>query len=72
MAHPFICPACNRRTGLYDIATGISLCARCGTTWKGPKVHLLRGDATEEEIEAFVSEVEGGEKEGEAGRSGEV
>jgi ribosomal protein L37AE/L43A len=58
MAHPFICPACNRRTGIYEIATGLSECASCGTRWKGPHLNFVKGYATDAELEALASDLD--------------
>ena len=40
-SHPSVCPRCDRRAGVYDIATGISECALCEMQWRGPRVMLV-------------------------------
>lgn len=41
-SHPaFVCPRCERRTGMVNTATGISECRLCGTEWKGPRLLLF-------------------------------
>lgn len=39
--HPYVCPQCDRPAGVYDMATGISECALCGTRWRGPRLMLF-------------------------------
>ena len=39
--HPFVCPQCCRRSGIRDLATGISTGASCGIDWRGPRVGVI-------------------------------
>jgi ribosomal protein L37AE/L43A len=40
--HPYVCPQCSKRVGVYDVASGTSTCASCGHTWRGPRVAYSR------------------------------
>ncbi len=60
--HPYVCPRCDRRTGVYDIATGVSECAQCGTRWRGPRVMLFNPSdlQTPEGIAEVVRQINAG------------
>lgn len=40
-SNPYACPRCDRRTGMVNIATGVSACRLCGMEWKGPRLLLF-------------------------------
>lgn len=39
--HPYLCPACNQRSGVHEFATGISFCAICETSWIARRINVL-------------------------------
>lgn len=58
--HPYVCPRCERRTGIVDLGRAVSFCAACGTEWRGPRLSVFplpEDGATSEWAQAAVKTV---------------
>jgi len=40
--HPYVCPRCERQTGIVDLGRAVSFCAVCGTEWRAPRLVVTR------------------------------
>lgn len=63
--HPFVCPRCERRTGIVDLGRAVSICVVCGLEWRAPRLVVTRPPEDEAEraawAESVVKDVLGGE-----------
>ncbi len=63
--HPYVCPSCERRTGIVDLGRAVSFCAVCGTEWRAPRLVVARLPADEADqaawAESVMKDVLGGE-----------
>ena len=55
--NPYVCPRCERRTGIVDLGRTLSFCAVCGAEWRAPRLVVTRPPADEADRAAWAESV---------------